>query len=421
MVENAPTVPAKAVSGKPLNTGKAWPVLFAVWFAGFCAPANMAKVTTLAPLLMEVFGITESGVGWVIAVFYILGVIIAFPAAAIVKKLGLRNVIILALACGIAGGLVGVLSTNLIIFMVSRVIEGAGMGLMAVCGAAAIGPWFPDSKKGLPLSIWALWVSVPTIILPPVYSALSEMTGTWTASWWFMLALCVVALVLFLVLYTEPNFTWGEDEQPVLRTDDVPLEEETTGAVRLAFKTPAFWALMVIILIDGIGFMAVNGFLTTYIVAEVGASLGEAALIVSAGAIIGALAGPISGAISDKIHSRKILLLIALICAVVFMWFVFSVDTVEAYYPLVFIQGIYCGVVGAMTWTIASEILPDDAIAGSTAGMSFFQNGGFFIGAMSFGMLLEAMGGWGSAMHMVIVPGYILAIIVLLIFWKKMP
>ncbi len=403
------------------NQGKAWLVLFVVWFAGFCAPANMAKVTTLAPLLMEVFGISEAGIGWVIAVFYILGVVIAFPAAAIVKRLGLRTMIIVALVCGIAGSLLGIFSGDLALFMASRVIEGAGMGIMAVAGAAAIGPWFPDSKKGLPLSIWALWVSVPTIILPPVYSALSEMTGTWTASWWFMVGVGVVALVLFVALYDEPDFTWDADERIVPIDGAAPREEEAAGSITLAFKTPAFWALMVIIVVDGIGFMAVNGFMTTYIVAEVGASLGEAALIISAGAIIGALCGPVSGVISDKIHSRKILLLIALICAVVFMWFVFSVDTVEAYYPLVFIQGIYCGVVGAMTWTIATEILPDDAIAGSTAGMSFFQNGGFFIGAMAFGMLLEALGGWGAAMHLVIVPGYVLAIIVLLVFWKKMP
>ena len=404
----------------PTNQGKAWVVLLVVWLAGFCAPANMAKVTTLAPLLMEVFSISEAGIDWVIAVFYILGIVIAFPAAAIVRRLGLRTVIIFSLACGIAGGLVGILSPSLAVFMVSRVIEGAGMGLMAVCGAAAIGPWFPDSKKGLPLSIWALWVSVPTIILPPVYSALADMTGSWASSWWFMIVVCAIALVLFIVLFDEPNFSWDGDRIVPLG-QAAPPEGEAPGAVSLAFRTPAVWALMVIILIDGIGFMAVNGFLTTYIVAEVGASLGEAALVVSAGAVIGALAGPVSGALSDRIHSRRLPLLIALLCAVAFMWFVFSVDSLGAYVPLVILQGIYCGVVGAMTWTIAGEILPDDAIAGSTAGMAFFQNGGFFIGAMMFGMLVEALGGWGITMHLVVVPGYVVAIVVLLAFWRRLP
>ena len=38
-----------ARAGAKVNTGYGWVVLGVVFLAGLCAPANMAKVTTLAP------------------------------------------------------------------------------------------------------------------------------------------------------------------------------------------------------------------------------------------------------------------------------------------------------------------------------------------------------------------------------------
>lgn len=403
------------------NDKFAWPVTIVVWLAGMCAPANMAKVTTLAPVLMEAFNISESGIGWVIAVFYVLGVIIAIPAGNICVKIGLKPAILASLACGIVGGLVGIFSPDLTVFMVSRVLEGASMGIMAVAGAAAISPWFPNSKKGTPLGIWALWVSVSTIINPIVYAWLQEATGTWVSSWWMMIVLGVICFILVGILYKEPNYTFDDNEN-MIPVDSIPAEELPKGSVKAAFKVPAFWAVMIIVVIDGIGFMAMNGFITTYLTAQGGVDLGQAATLVSLGAIVGAVATVGAGWLSDKIGSCKMILLFGLVLAVVFMWLVFSCEGFTTYIPIEIICGLYCGTVGAMTWgLVGGKLLPDEAIAGGTAGMALFQNLGFFLGAMCFGILLEMLGGFGQTMHMVIVPSYVVAIVVLLIFWKKLP
>lgn len=409
-------------SAKPAKTNErlAWPILAVVWIAGMTAPANMAKVTTLAPVLMEAFNIAEASIGWVIALFYIVGVILAFPAASVCNKMGLKVAIVVALVCGIAGGLLGIVSSSLGMFMASRVVEGASMGIMAVAGAAAISPWFPNSKKGLPLSIWALWVSVPTIVFPMLYSWLTETTGTWQTSWWLMVGVGVVALILVLVFYRDPNFIWTDNEE-LVAVDVLPTEEQPKGSIMKALKMPEFWVVMLVILVDGIGFMAVEGFLTTYAYTNVGCTISEAATLLSASAIVGAIASPIAGAVSDKIHSRKIVLLVGLIFAVVFMWLVFTVTTYAQFAPIMVVKGLYAGIVGASTWSLISEVMPDDAITGGTAGMSFFQNGGFFIGAILFGSLVAVLGGWAETMHMIVVPAYVVAIIVLLVFWKRLP
>lgn len=63
-----------------------WVVLAVVWLCGFVAPLNMVKVTALSPVLMASFGIDEALMGTIMSLFYVLGIVMAFPAAGIVNQ-----------------------------------------------------------------------------------------------------------------------------------------------------------------------------------------------------------------------------------------------------------------------------------------------------------------------------------------------
>ena len=124
---------AQRVSSKNLPSWYAWVVLAAVWLAAFTAPANMVKVTALAAPIMEWFAIDEASVSWVMSMFYIMGCVFAFPAAGIMKKLGMRKTVVIALVFEIVGGLMGVFSGNsLPLFMVSRALEGISLSLIHI-------------------------------------------------------------------------------------------------------------------------------------------------------------------------------------------------------------------------------------------------------------------------------------------------
>lgn len=149
----------KQVKGN-MTSGRAWAVVAVVFLAGFCMPANMGKTMWIAPLVMQAYGFGPDVLGWVNGVFYILGAVIAFPAASFIRRLGIKKSVAIALSCGIVGNLIGAFSgTSIAMLMVSRVIEGAGFGLMGVIGVVAITPWFPKEKRGLPLGVWGAWVA----------------------------------------------------------------------------------------------------------------------------------------------------------------------------------------------------------------------------------------------------------------------
>lgn len=126
---------AEAIQEKRGNmyVGRSWAVVIVVFLAGFCMPANMGKTMWIAPLVMQAYGFGPDVLGWVNGIFYVLGALIAFPAASFVRRLGIRKSVVIALACAIAGNAIGLASgTSVAILMVSRVIEGAGFGLMGV-------------------------------------------------------------------------------------------------------------------------------------------------------------------------------------------------------------------------------------------------------------------------------------------------
>lgn len=117
----------------------------------------MGETMWVAPLVMQAYGFGPDVLGWVNGVFYILGAVIAFPAASFVRRLGIRWSVTIALACGIIGNIIGILAGDVAILMVSRIIQGAGFGLMGVIGVTAITPWFPKERRGLPLGVWGAW------------------------------------------------------------------------------------------------------------------------------------------------------------------------------------------------------------------------------------------------------------------------
>ena len=298
------------------NMGRAWAIVLVVFLAGFCMPANMGKTMWVAPLVMESLNFGPDTLGWINGVFYILGAVIAFPAASFIRKLGIRWSVTIALACGICGNAIGAFSSTVAMLMISRIIEGAGFGLMGVIGVAAISPWFPADRRGFPLGVWATWVAAANAITPVLDTAIAENFGGYTAVWYFMLGLNIVVLAVFLLVYQEPS-------------DPYIDEAEKNGEVEFRyadiFKNKAVIVLGILFFIEEGAFIASQGFMSTYVTTNLDAPLMVGTGLVSAGAIWGACFAPIAGRLSDKIGSRRKILIFCMVCAVLFGLGVFTV------------------------------------------------------------------------------------------------
>ena len=141
---------------EPIPKG-AWAVLIAVWIVAIAAPLNMFKPSTISVEIIQSLGIPGSSYGWIMSVFSIMGLILAFPATGLVYKLGIKKSLAISVIALFVGSFIGALSTSFEMLLVSRVIEGCGMAFIGVAGPTAFGspraarasPW-PYSKRGCP-------------------------------------------------------------------------------------------------------------------------------------------------------------------------------------------------------------------------------------------------------------------------------
>lgn len=384
------------------NMRRAWPVTIMVVLVGVCMPFNMGKAMYLGPVIMQSYGIGEAMLGLMISAFYLLGAIVAFPVASLIKRLGSKNTILVAMGCSIVGNVLGSLAPgNVAVFICARIVEGGGFGLMGVAGVPAISPWFPKEKRGMPCGLWAAWVAIALAIAPILFTAIYDATNDLMSVWRFCIVFNVVVLVLFLAIYREPSDPYIDEEE---KAGDVKMD------YKAVFTNTSVIALAVTFFFGEGAFMGVQGFFNSYVATEINMPLMVGSLILSIGSFAGAFWGPISGRISDKIGSRFKVLVVCQFCMLAYSAIVFSVHSLAGFVVVIVLNVLTTGIT-AMLWVSTTEVVPSKLIPGATAALAFAQNVGMFIGSMGMGSVIQAVG-YQMASWVVVVPCWILSIVV---------
>ena len=202
---NVNTPPAKQSAPAAIDK-YAWVILLVVFLASVAAPLNQFKVPPLMPVLMDTFRLNLSQAGMLMSVFAFTGLILALPAGIITQKLGPKIAGLIAVGCLVIGAAWGALAAGPGALLASRVVEGVGMGLIAVVGPASIALWFPRAKQGTPMGIWATWVPVGSIIMYNMAPAVGLTIG-WQTVWWISAGFALVTLILYGLLMKMPPVT----------------------------------------------------------------------------------------------------------------------------------------------------------------------------------------------------------------------
>lgn len=202
---------------KQKATTTAWLIVIIAFLGGLALASAQNKVPPVIDVVMADFGIGETDAGWLTSVFTIMGMITALPASWLLQRLGAKKIGVISLACCAIGCALGAFCTEFWMLLATRVIEGVGVGMIAVVGPAIIAMWFPAEKRGLPMGVWGSWMMASQTILFFFGGGLAANWG-WQGVWWFVFILCVIALVLYQWKVKEPdgdmpNYAEGEDPE----------------------------------------------------------------------------------------------------------------------------------------------------------------------------------------------------------------
>ena len=365
----------------------AWVILLVVFLASVAAPLNQNKVPPLMPVMMNAFNLTLVEAGLLMSVFAITGFILALPAGIILGKIGPKITGLLALGCLAAGSALGALAPNVNILLASRVIEGTGMGLIAVVAPAILAMWFPPQNQGTPMGIWATWVPVGSLIMYLLAPAMSATTG-WQSVWWLAVIFTLVTMLLYgLFVRMPPNLNASVITQPTAPQSNNLLKSLANRDIwLLALEFGAF----------NLVFLALATFYPTFLSENRGYTLPQASFIASIATIAVLFSAPLAGWLSDRIGSRRLLMALPFLLFCVILLLPFRVTGWQIY-ALMIAQGLIVGAVPTATFAAAPEVMKDARLAGlGLAVVMFGQNLGMFVGPVLFGRMVESLG-WISA------------------------
>jgi MFS family permease len=297
---------------------------------------------------------------------------------------------------------------GVVLFLITRLLEGTGMGIMAITGAVAITPWFPKEKRGFPMGIWSMWVSLAAVICPLLYAHLvGSMSVPLDAVWFGTAAFDVIVLVIFLLLYRNPEHPFDDAE-----VSDTFGAQGTKHKFTDVFKSKAMIGMALIFLFDEFAFIGINQFLSPYLQSEaVGLDLGAASIFVTMFAVTGAAFSFIGGKLSDVFKTRRWLMLFGLICGGVFCVIVFNVTEAWLFWPL----SILAGIVGAMAptriYAATPEAVPGDLVPEANSLIAMTQNLGMLAGSLVMGVAASAIGFAGTGIF-IMMPMFIICIVI---------
>jgi predicted MFS family arabinose efflux permease len=359
--------------------------------AGIALAFAQNKVAPIMPDVMEAFDISMSDAGWLSSIFSVVALIVALPAAWILGKFGARTCGIIALVCAVVGCFMGIFAGRLEILMVSRVIEGIGVGIISVIAPALISMWFPAQKRGLPMGVWGAWQMVAQSLVFFVGARLTAVFG-WIGLWYLGMALLLLSLVLFI---------WKIKSPP----PDKSFADVENGSYSMleGLKVPSVWFAGISTMCFTFACFGFANWIASYWMDTFGWSETVANDYVSLIYFIEIFLVVGVGFVLNYIKNRKLICEIAHLVYAGVLLICFRMDDPTLIIPFCILYALAEGSIPTAFWTLIAQTVPRPELAGIAIGvLGLLQNLGMLLGPPVAGWSIEQFGWNLGSLPMVI-------------------
>ncbi len=373
------------------NPRKAWLALLGGGVIYFVNAACQYKVPPIMIDLMQALNLTISQGGWLMSIMSLLGLILAIPAGFIIIKLGCKWATVLTAAVTLLGSLIGTFANSFGIMMLSRSLEGVGLGLVSVVSLAVVSTFFPPEKRGVPNGIIMALYTTSFFMMMNVATPITSVFQ-WQGLWWFCNILSIISV--FAAYFFIPNKT----DEPIFEDPQGSKSSEKIKFGKL-LKSGSLWAVALTFIGFNIGYYGITTYMPTYLVEDVNISQASANLAVSWNAIAGLPGVLIAGYLLDRIgiKNRKLIPAFAMLILAVCYFFAFKVTSVGSATFLLIFVGFICCFVPPSLYTIGPDIIPNTAYASMIiAIVTLGQNLGMTLGPLVVGYTVEASNSWAA-------------------------
>jgi len=373
---------------------------FVMLLAGATVTINFFKCVAVMGQVAGDLGIGNPGM--LMTIFTIVGVILAFPTAMFIDKIGPLKMFAVALICVAVGSVIGSFASNGSIMLVSRAIEGIGYIFASIAGPGTLGVYVNPKDMGLANGIWCTWMPVGQIIAVNLTTALNGGGMGWKKIWIIYAILPVIFIFIVNALLKKPQGLPAADAA-------APTKGQNFISKLCSNKTYIFGIIAMMVF----NYLVIQ--IGTYL-QPLGLSIGmsdtEAAFANTWPMVVALVGCTVGGKLCDILGPKKTLIVCYIGAAAGFL-IAFSGSRMAIYVGGFIFGLIGMGCPGAFLGSVAKFVGPEYAIYG-TAGFFFLGYIGQSAATMIWEWLFKMGGGnYFKAVSIVVIPASIITLILL--------
>jgi MFS family permease len=175
----------------------AWTRLGACTAAAALLQLDGTLITVALPSVARGLHTTNAFTSLLLSAYFAAYALMLLPGGALVDRFGARRLALLGLCLFAAGALAGALTSSTGALLSTRVIQGAGAGIVSPAALAGAVSGFPPERRGSALGIWGASAGVANLLGPLLGGLLTLRLG-WRADWWALVPLALVAICLIV-------------------------------------------------------------------------------------------------------------------------------------------------------------------------------------------------------------------------------
>lgn len=180
-----------------------WPMLGVLYLCAITIALGQLKIVPVMELVQAQLGITATQAGWLVSIFTLAGIAMAVPGAAVLKRLGAKNLLLLLMLLLCAGNVMGAMATGFIPLMAGRVIEGVAFSMILLAGLSMVNVWFADGAASTATGIFTTFTALGSFVMMNAAYPVVELLGL-NALWWMVALLAAACFVLALLFIRMP-------------------------------------------------------------------------------------------------------------------------------------------------------------------------------------------------------------------------
>ena len=190
-----------------------WLMFVILLISAVTVSLSQLKIAAVLGDVAAMLNVSGTQASILMSLFTVAGIVLSIPGAAVMAKTGTKNMLLILMASLVAGNLLGGITNNFTVVMLSRIVEGISYALIITVGIDLINRWFEGGAVGTATGIFNTFAAAANFIGMNMSLVIRDTMGL-KGLWWTIAVLSAVCffLVLFVVRVPERAANGGTDQ-----------------------------------------------------------------------------------------------------------------------------------------------------------------------------------------------------------------